>query len=248
MPTRSEKRDPAKAAYIERRQNGIDVNLREFAEEMGVAYNLLRRWKSQDKWDEGIKRKRGGQPGNQNSKGKKNAKGNHGGAPVGNKNAEKDGAYSRIFFDQLTEEEMAFVAATPTESGEALRHEMQILKLREKKILDAIAKYEKAPEDELYIDTVLDMREPAGRGEKKKDGAKQKMGMYNKQTPFARIVKLQEALTKIHGRIATIAAALRQEVEFEQRIELERQRLEIMRMRATGSIEVPDEETEADFE
>lgn len=39
----------------------------------------------------GEKRRRGGQPGNQN------AKGNQGGAPLGNKNAWKHGMYSRYF-------------------------------------------------------------------------------------------------------------------------------------------------------
>lgn len=238
MPKRSEKRDAAAAEYVARKEKGEKVNLREFAEELGVAYDLLRRWKAQDEWDKKIVRKRGGQPGNQNSKGKKNAKGNQGGAPKGNKNAEKDGAYSAIFFDALTEKEQQLVDKTPTKAGEVMRHELQVLKLREKKILDAIGRYEREPEDALHLTSVTDMREPV----KGQDGKRQQMGMYQKETPHERVMKLQEALYKVQGRIATIAAAMRQTEEFEQRVELERQRLEIMRMRATGAVDVPDED------
>ena len=45
-------------------------------------------------------------------------------------------------------------------------------------LLTKISEYEQAPEDELYLNSVLDMRQPAGRGDKKIDGARQQMGMY----------------------------------------------------------------------
>ena len=114
MPKRSEKRDTAKAEYVARRGRGEEVNLRELAEQMGVNYKTLRDWKVKDKWDEAVPpKKRGGQPGNKNSKGKRNAAGSHKGAPTGNKNAEKDGAYSAVFLATLSEEEKMLVEATP---------------------------------------------------------------------------------------------------------------------------------------
>ena len=61
------------------------------------------------------KKKRGGQPGNKNSKGKRNAAGSQKGAPTGNKNAEKDGAYSAVFLATLSQEEKMLVEATPLE-------------------------------------------------------------------------------------------------------------------------------------
>ena len=68
MARRSEKRDEAKAEYCARRAKGEKVNLKEMAESMAVSYDLLRRWKSQDEWEAAVPRKRGGQPGNKNSK------------------------------------------------------------------------------------------------------------------------------------------------------------------------------------
>ena len=166
--------------------------------------------------------------------------------PAGNHNAEKDGAYSTIFFDTLSEAERELVMNTPVGSRAALEHEMQILKFREHRILTKIIEYEQAPEDELYLNSVLDMRQPAGRGDKKTDGARQQMGMYSKDSAFARVLKLQDALYKVQGRIAKIADSLRALEENEKRLELEKKRLEILRMRATGVVETPDPETGED--
>ena len=243
MPKRSKSRDTAKAAYIARKAAGEEVSLRELAQELGASYQTVRNWKAADQWDAALpKRKRGGQPGNRNSAGKRNAAGSHPGAPAGNKNAEKDGAYSAVFFDMLTEEERELVAKTPLGSREALEHEMQILKFREHRIMTKIAEYEDAPEDALYLTSLLDMRLPAGRGKDKQDGAVQNMGMYSKDSAFSRALKLQEALYKVQGRIAKIADSLRALEESQRRMELERERLELLRMRATGAVDVPDPE------
>ena len=249
MPKRSEKRDTAKAESIARKSRGEEVSLRELAQELGASYQTVRNWKTADRWDEAMpKRKRGGQPGNRNSAGKRNAAGSHPGAPAGNKNAEKDGAYSAVFFDMLTEEERELVANTPLGSREALEHEMKILKFREHRIMTKIAEYEEAPEDALYLTSLLDMRLPAGRGKDKQDGAVQNMGMYSKDSAFSRALKLQEALYKVQGRIAKIADSLRALEESQRRMELERERLELLRMRCTGAVDVPDPEDGEDTE
>ena len=231
MAQRSEARDAARNEYIARRQKGEKINLSELAAKYGVNYDTLRHWKTRDKWDSQVKRRRGGQPGN------RNAAGNTGGAPRGNKNAEKDGAYSAIFFNKLSDEELDVFNGAPRGVVEALKHEMGILKLREKKILDKIKEYEDMDEGTLIINNVMDMRVPGGRGDRKQDGANQNMGMYFKDTPFARVLKLQEALYKLQGRIATVAGALRAAEESDRRAELERQRLELMRMKVTGEVD-----------
>lgn len=249
MPKRSEKRDTAKAEYIARKSRGEKVNLRELAEQQGVTYQTLRNWKAADQWDRQLpKRKRGGQPGNRNSAGHKNAAGSHAGAPPGNKNAEKDGAYSAVLFDMLTDQEKAVADATPTESRDALIHEMRLLKVREHRIMTKIAAYEAEPEDTLHLSSVLDMRTPSGRGKEKQDGARQQMGMYTKESAFNRVLKLQEALYKVQGRIAGITNTLRAAEEAAMRLELERERLAILRMRATGAVPVGGPEEEAGTE
>ena len=128
------------------------------------------------------KRKRGGQPGNKNSKGKKNAAGSHSGAPTGNKNAEKDGAYSAVFLDMLTDQEREIVEKTPLEVRAALEHEMKILKFREHKILEKIAEYEKAEEGAVYLSAMTEIR------------GKNDTTMRFSDSAFKRVQSLQEAL------------------------------------------------------
>ncbi len=226
-------RRKARDEYIRRKSAGEKVTLRKFADELGASYKNILKWKKDDDWDASLpKRKRGGQPGNKNSAGHRNALGSHKGAPVGNKNAEKDGAYSAVTFDALSEEEKAFMANAPVGGREALENEMRILKLRERRILNKIAEYEDAPPDALYVSSMTETR-----GEHHSE-------MYCKDSTFTRVIKLQEALYKVQGRIAKIADSIRSIEETEQRLKLERERLDIMRMRAAGVVDVPDIEDE----
>ena len=238
MARRSAERDTARAEYIERRSRGEEVNLAELADRLGVKRQTLRNWKSKEKWDEAVKppkRKRGGQPGNKNSKGKKNAAGSHPGAPTGNTNAEKDGAYSAVFLDALTDEEREIAEKAPLEVRAALEHEMKILKFRENKILSKIAEYEKAEEGAVYLSAMTEIR------------GKNNTTMRFSDSAFKRVQSLQEALYKVQGRIAKITDSLRGLDESAARLDLERQRLDILRMRASGSVDVGDLEESEDL-
>ncbi len=231
MPKGGGKIDAARAEYIERRAKGEKVNLRELAERAGLSHSYVRNRKREDKWDEDLPpRKRGGQPGNQNSKGKKNAAGSHPGAPPRNRNAEKDGAYSTVYFDMLTEQERELVEQTPLEVRDALEHEMKILKFREHKILAKIAEYEAADADAVYLSSLTEIT-----------GGKNDISYRMSDSAFKRVQSLQEALYKVQGRIAKIADSLRGLEESEQRFKMERERLDILRMRETGIVDVPDE-------
>lgn len=241
MARRSDEREAARAEYMARKKKGGEVNLRQLADDLHLKYDTVRRWKSKDGWDTPTGRKPGGQPGNQNAAGNSG-----GGAPAGNLNAEKDGAYSRIFFDKLTPAEQGAFDDAPRNGVEALQHEMGLLKLRELKILEKIKEYEDMDPDTLITSSVLDMRVPGkvGKTGKKEDGKVQTMGMYSRDTPFARILKLQDALYKTQGRIAAVAGALRAAEEADRRMELERQRLDLVRIKVTG--EIPDKDGDED--
>ena len=168
MARRSDEREAARAEYMARKKKGGEVNLRQLADDLHLKYDTVRRWKSKDGWDTPTGRKPGGQPGNQNAAGN-----GGGGAPAGNLNAEKDGAYSRIFFDKLTPAEQDAFDTAPRNGVEALQHEMGLLKLRELKILEKIKEYEDMDPDTLITSSVLDMRVPGkvGKTGKKEDGA-----------------------------------------------------------------------------
>ncbi len=244
MAERANVWETARVEYIARRANDEKVNLKELSERLGVKYQTLRNRKNREKWDEAVppppKKKRGGQPGNTNSKGKKNAAGSHRGAPPGNKNAEKDGAYSTVLFDKLTDEEKKLVEKTPLEVRAALEHEMKILKFREHKIISRITEYEQAEEGAVYLSAMTEIR------------GKNSTTMRFSDSAFKRIQSLQEALYKVQGRIAKITDSLRVLDESATRFELERQRLDILRMRAANSVDVdgvePDDLTGVEVE
>lgn len=234
MPKGGGKIDAARAEYIRRRANGEKVNLRELAEQIGLSYSYVRSRKRNEKWDEIVPpKKRGGQKGNKNSKGKRNAAGSHKGAPARNKNAEKDGAYSAVLFDMLTEEEKELVKKTPLEVRAALEHEMKVLKFREHKILSKIADYEAAEEGAVYLSATTEIT-----------GGKNDIIYSMKDSAFKRIQGLQEALYKVQGRIVKVTDSLRALEESTARLDLERQRIEILRMRASNSVEVDGAEAD----
>lgn len=243
MPKRNDKRDTAKAEYIKRRWSGEKVNLKDLAEKLGVTYGTVRNWKRIDQWDDAVERKRGGQPGNKNSRGNRNAKGNPGGgAPNGNTNAEKDGAYSTVHLERLSQEERDWLDQMPTGANENNIYELKLLRIQQRHIMERIAEYESCDPEKLFTASITDMRKPGkDKDGKQADGAVQKMVMDNKDSAFVRVTQLREALNKVSGRIISLTTQIRQQEEFEKRYALELERLDIAKMRATGEVDVDPE-------
>lgn len=243
MPKRNDKRDTAKAEYIKRRRSGEKVNLKDLAEKLGVTYGTVRNWKRIDQWDDAMERKRGGQPGNKNSRGKRNAKGNPGGgAQNGNTNAEKDGAYSTVHLECLSQEERDWLDQMPTGANENNIYELKLLRIQQRHIMERIAEYESCDPEKLFTASITDMRKPGkDKDGKQADGAVQKMVMDNKDSAFVRVTQLREALNKVSGRIISLTTQIRQQEEFEKRYALELERLDIAKMRATGEVDVDPE-------
>ena len=148
MPrARSPDRDRAKQLWLE---SGKKRMLKEIAAELGVSETQVRKWKSQDRWDDDgkvtlpkesakgkgnvTKRPRGAPKGNQN------AVGNHGGAPKGNTNSMKHGAYRQIFDDILSEEEHVFVENMSFNQADLIRQEIATLTTRERYLMREIVK------------------------------------------------------------------------------------------------------------
>lgn len=136
------------------------LKYKEIAEKLGVPESTVKSWATRY-WKKGkaasdkgaTKRKkdapsdatsanpkhRGGQPGNVNSVG------NKGGAPPGNQNALKHGGYSAILFDTLDDEEKQLIELMPSNEEQMLIEEIQILTIRERRILKRIEEHKKTP-------------------------------------------------------------------------------------------------------
>ena len=132
---RSPNRDRAFEIY---REHGGNIELIEIAGILNVPEGTVRGWKNKDGWDSKLNgtfqkntersKPKGGQPGN------KNAIDNDGGAPPGNLNAIKHGAYQTIYAAYLQNEEKAVYEQMPGEAD--LESEIRLLRLKITRLLN----------------------------------------------------------------------------------------------------------------
>ena len=143
--------------------------LKEIAEELGVPAGTVRRWKSTQKWDAdkderspkkkpakkasrktNARKKKRGAP-----KGNKNAVGNKSSAPR-NQKAVKHGAYRAVFFNFLGDEDKELLEnMSDFDTEDRLIMEIQVLTIRERRVMAAIEEKKKDP---LYISSINQIR------------------------------------------------------------------------------------------
>lgn len=132
------------------------MKLIDIAKKFNIPEGTIRSWKNRGKWgaksskknqcnvakDEVIgdatlqKKKRGGQPGNRNAEGSKG-----GSAPLRNKNAETHGAYSKVYWDALDEDELDLIDAMDDSEEQQLIMQLQMFSVRERRLMRSIKKY-----------------------------------------------------------------------------------------------------------
>lgn len=141
----------------------------EIAKKLGVSDGTVRSWKNRYGWGDKSKKnkcnvakknnkksatlqkkKRGGQPGNKNSKGVSKGKGNP--KPVPPPNMTKHGGYVPVFMDALDEDEQKLVEAIPEDTELQLMEQIQLFSIRERRILKAINKYREQKGDVAVAD------------------------------------------------------------------------------------------------
>lgn len=121
----------------------------EIAKKLGVSDGTVRSWKNRYKWGKERnvakkddkknatlqKRKRGGQPKNQNAKG---GSGNPHPHPPPDRTTH--GGYVPVFMDALDEDEQALLETIPEDTELQLMEQIQLFSIRERRILRAINK------------------------------------------------------------------------------------------------------------
>lgn len=148
------------------------ISLSEIAEKLGVSPGTVRSWKTRQKWDgeaepkkrsaakkknatkakkkSATQRNKGGAP-----RGNKNAVGNTGGGPKNNSKAVKHGAYRAVFFNFLSKEDQELLASMDDiETEDHLLKEIQVLTIRERRVLKAI-EAQRLAKGKLYISSVV---------------------------------------------------------------------------------------------
>lgn len=118
----------------------------DIATELEIPESRIRKWKSEDKWENKIKernkkersekplRKKGAPKGNKNALGH--------GAPLQNTNTLKHGGYSSIYWDTLSDEEKQMLEEEQLDEEAQLIRQIDLCTIREMRLLKALKKYE----------------------------------------------------------------------------------------------------------
>lgn len=248
-------RNPQRDLSLERylKADG-EISTAELAKLASVTESRIRKWKSEDKWNEVLKmkpRKRGGQKGNQNAAGKTPAKN-------GNKNAVTHGAFAQAGFDDIPPKKAEEIRNM--KRPEAMPHmmkELQALYVRKAYLEKLLAEYESPEARGFYTDKIVHMIVPKSGKEKQKEGAadpeaaagqgerfKTAMKSVIKSSPFDRAMKVETELNKLHGRIIKQLDSIKSYEMESRRLKLEERRLELMQQKLTGEIEIEPEDGE----
>lgn len=253
---RSPLRGEALNVYLECDGNIKPAELAKIMSEKGEAVTpvQIRKWKCIDKWEEELEKKRkqrkpGGQPGNQNAKGH--------GAPVDNQNAVTHGAYCKVNFSGLTEEEKQQILSIAGDTKGAMVQELIILLAKETVLRNRIENLRCENPDVFYIDKIVEMRVPKTPEDKEKEfyekgtgkaegeqGAeelKTAMNTVIKSSPFDHAMKLEIEWNKTHGRIIKILDSIKSYELDSARLEIERKRYRLLKQKLTGAYDIdPD--------
>lgn len=251
------KRNPERDASLKRYlESDGEISIAELAEQAGVLEARIRRWKSEDKWDEALKnkpRKRGGQKGNKNAVGKTPAK-------RGNRNAVTHGAYARAGYEDIDQTEVEKIQNMEKITvSQQMIDELKALCLRKAYLEKLLKEYEAEEAGGFYTDKIVHMIVPKSLEERdagiqqETDGEEQfktAMKTVIKSSPFERAMKVEAELNKVHGRIIKQLDSIKAYEIENKRLELVEKQMELKRQQLTGEFEIDPEidELEAEME
>lgn len=259
---RNPQRDLSLERYLEA---GGEISTAELAKEAGVTENRIRKWKSEDKWEDALKnkpKKRGGQKGNKNAAGKTPAKN-------GNKNAVTHGAFAQAGFEDIpTEKAEEIRSMTTPEAMPHMMEELQALYVRKAYLEKLLAEYEAPDAGGFYTDKIVHMIVPKSVEDKQAEEAtgieagaaadpeatagqqgecfKTAMKSIIKSSPFDRAMKVEAELNKLHGRIIKQLDSIKAYEMESRRLQLEEQRIKLMKQKITGEVDINPEDEEWD--
>jgi uncharacterized protein YjcR len=217
--------EKAKTMYLE------GMKLVEIASQLNLPEGTVRRWKSTHKWENersdkkserSEKRKRGAQPGNKNSSG----------GPPGNKKAVTTGEFETLLFDCLEPEERRLAQAVPKDKETLLMQEIQLLTVRERRMLKRIDLLRQSPDDSEEVsgdETGMTVVSHKMGIEKDKD-----TDLREYQGKLGQIQHIEEALTRVQARKQAAIDALHRYGVDDARLEIEMMKLDLAALKLGG--------------
>jgi hypothetical protein len=260
---RNPERDNSLQRYID---SDGEISTAKLAQLAGVPEARIRKWKSEDHWEEKLKNKpkqRGGQKGNKNAAGKTPAK-------QGNKNAVTHGAYAQAGYEDIDPAEAERIKGLSSENTDAMgqmMEELQALYVRRAYLEGLLHEYEAADKGSFYTDKIVHMIVPKSveerateedmgmktstpdpEGDSGREDAEQfKTAMKSviKSSPFDRAMKVEAELNRLHGRIIKQLDSIKAYELDQRRLTLEEKKFALAKQKLTGEIEVDDDGTDS---
>ena len=214
------------------------MKYKDIAEKYGVSLSAVKSWAARYWKKEGCnpggkksqpkKKKvatRGAQPENRNAVG-------HGGTgPPGNKNALKTGEFEALFFHTLEPEEKRLIGTMPTDKESLLLHEIQLLTVREKRMLQRIEDVRTAAEPGKDGEPVLGMTLVKCQSGIEKDKETDLNEYHGK---LGQIQAIEDALTRVQARKQKAIDSLHRYGFDDARLEIELFKLEMASAKLGG--------------
>ena len=183
------------------------MKLVDIAKKIGVPDSTVRRWKSTQKWDGGKseqgkkkeaersdKRKTNARKSKGAPKGNKNSVGHASSTPKRNKNAETHGAYSKVYWDALDDEEMDLIDSMADAEEEQLIMQLQMFSVRERRLMRSIKRYREMEIENHGLSIMNFDGESIGDGKYKKIT---ETSVTNTEAVMNSIMVLEAELTKV---------------------------------------------------
>lgn len=150
-PTDDDVKEKVRVDYL----NGMKPKA--LSEKYGISINTIKSWLKRYKWGKEEEKKsapekaKGAPPKKKQGApfGNKNAVG--AGAPKRNKNAEKHGAYSSIYWDTLDEDERELLNEVPGTEETLLKNQIAMYTVRERRLMHKIAEFKDNLSKGLYV-------------------------------------------------------------------------------------------------
>ncbi len=204
--TEKSKREQARLMFLRSR---CTKTATEIGKALGVSPVTVRSWRRRDKWDADPKAIQSA-PGNSRSTRKP-------GAPAGNKNAVEaqrqgnqnaavTGEHTRITPDSLTDDERKLIESKPEDYRAALQWELDLLTVREHRMMQCISNLQSREDpDGLMLDLSSDTTRQTSVGGQLFTNSS---NTRSRSPSIDRIIRVEEALTRIQAKKARILLAI----------------------------------------
>lgn len=215
------------------------MKLIDISESLGVPVGTIRSWKNRYNWDcnsnvtlqkkkRNVAKTKGGQPGNKNAVGH--------GAPEQNKNAVTTGEFETLFFDCLDPEEKELAAAVPQDKEQLLLQEIQLLTVRERRMLKRIENLRQA-EGTSETASRYGIAVPPGMavtGHKAGIEIGKITDLEEHKGTLGQIQNIEDALTRVQARKQAAIDSLHRYGVDDAKLEIELMRLDLQALKLGG--------------